>query len=437
MCAASSEQGSHSRGWRRPLKRPAFRVSSVGLACGVAIAGLLAWYVVVGVARPSFVGDEFHHVPAIRGLTEGDWGPARALPMPPTYHALAALLARVLGTELWAVRLFNVLLGVAAIGFMAAALRARYPDAGAWHLLRLAWNPLLLPFWVFAYTDLAALLGVIIALNSYVRRQYVAAAGGLLLACLFRQSSVVWVAFFIALGAVELWQRQPGEPVRWTFVRRAARVLWPYVLVLILGGGILVAWREIALPSNIENRVRPNIAQFYILALTAGLLWAPVWLAHLVEYWPQRFAAWLARPWICAALVAAVGVLGLVFQNPHGWNADPNYLRNWPLVAMSRSLAARFLLSTCIVVFIVVFSHATWHSAARRTLGLVWAFALLFLVPHYLVDPRYYIVPLVLVDFFTPYTPVQARRLAVWYLLLTLAVGVFIVSRPGGLIGIW
>jgi hypothetical protein len=204
----------------------------------------------------------------------------------------------------------------------------------------------------------------------------------------------------------------------------------------VVAGGFLAAWSGFSLSPKVENRFRPNVAQFYILALTAALLWAPAWLAHLAEFWPRRFAAWLARPWICAALVAATGVLGLVYYSPHQWNTDLNYLRNWPLVAMNNALAARFLLGILIVVFIVVLADATVHSAARRTLGLVWAFALLFLVPHYLVDPRYYVVPLVLVDFFTPHTPAQARRLTAWYLLLALAVGAFIAGRPGGLIGV-
>lgn len=413
------------------------------LALALMIVFLAAWYVVVVFTRPTWVGDEYHHVPAIRGIVTGDWTSARGLPMAPTYHVLVALLARVLGTELWALRLVNPLLGIATLVFMYTAIRARCPAAGAHTLLRFALNPLLLPLWVFVYTDVAALLGVVAALNFYVRGRHLSAAAALFVACLVRQSNVVWALLFAGLAVLDLW-RADGRPAAgwrtaWRNLRlhSAARVVWPYALAFVLGVVWLVLCARATLTYKLENRPQANIAQFYVLFLTAALLWAPLWLAHLARVWSRSFTAALERPWTCAAVIAAVGALELLFDNPHPWNLDRHYLRNWPLYAMTYSLAARYLLALCIVAFVVTYVHATWRSPARGTLAVVWIFSLLFLLPHFLVDPRYYIVPLVLLDFFTPYTPAQARHLSIWYLLLTLLVGVWIVVQPGDWSGVW
>jgi hypothetical protein len=134
--------------------------------------------------------------------------------------------------------------------------------------------------------------------------------------------------------------------------------------------------------------------------------------------------------------VTAIGVLELAFRNPHPWNLDLDYLRNWPLYWMTTHAVARYAAAIILVLFVPTLVQATWVSPARATLGLVWAFSVLFLLGHYLVDPRYYVVPFVLADFFTPLAAAPARRLTVWYLLLALAVGAFIVGQPGGWRGV-
>jgi hypothetical protein len=425
-------------------------------ALGGAILGLALWYAVVMLARPTLVADEVYHVPAIRALAHevpplrelarNDWGPLRNLQMLPAYHLLASLVTRVWGAELWVLRGFNALLAILALVLFHAAARAYHVDYGPHHLLRFAWNPLLLPLWVLVYTDLAALVGILVALNFHVRRRYVAAAVGLLLACLIRQSNVIWVLFFLVWGLGEWWRarriirQETGDagPAPACGFPSAAHVagLLPYLVLLLLAAGYTALSGGLAETLREENRPRANVAQFYIFALTAALLWAPVWLPQLVRLWPRRIEPALVRPWICAAVVTVIGVLDLAFRNPHPWNLDLDYLRNWPLYWMTTHAAARYAAATVLVLFVPTLVWATWVSPARETLGLLWAFSVLFLLGHYLVDPRYYVVPFVLADFFTPLAAAPARRLTVWYLLLALAVSAFIVGQPGGWHGV-
>jgi alpha-1,2-glucosyltransferase len=403
----------------------------------VALAGLPAWYGVLRWARPTLMGDEYHHAPAIQQLVHGDWTLANRLPMFPTYHWLVSWPARVLGADLLTLRALNVAVAVAAVLLFHAAAQAHHADYGPHDLLRFAWNPLLLPFWVLVYTDLAALAAILLALNFHLRRRPALAAVGLSLAFLIRQSNVVWTALFLALEATRDWDALPGSGVAARLLRRSTlRRVWPYLLVLV-ASVVVIAVRGPLRSEVDENALRPNIAQFYGLALTAALLWAPVWLPQATRWLRGRFTAALLRPRTCAALIAALGLLAVAFRNPHPWNQDPNYVRNWPLLAMANAPWTRPLFAACIVAAVVTLARHTAGSPARRVLGLIWAATAVFVLPHYLVDPRYYVVTIVLVDFYTPHTETTARRLTTWYLLLTLLMAAFITLQPRTLCGIW
>lgn len=403
------------------------------LAVTMALAGPAAWFGLLAIARPELVADEVYHVPAVRALAQGDWGPVGALPMPPTYHLLAALPVRVLGGELWVIRGFNALLsGLTLIVFGKAAVR--HDPHGATHrLLRLAWNPLLGPLWVLAYTDAAALFGVAFALAFYARKQHGWAAAGLLLACLVRQSNVLWPVLFAAWAVIEC--RDDRTAAARGRLRSLAATIGPYGLALVVAV-ICMAVTAFGQPPLVENRPRFNPAQFYLFGLTAALLAAPVWLPALAAPWRRWFGQAIRRPWICAAAIAAVGLLELTFGNPHPWNADPDYLRNWPLLAMTRHLSVRYLAAVVLVAFVPTAVYLAWRSPRRTGLAAVVGVSLVFLAGHYLVDPRYYIVPVVLLDFWSMPTRPQARRLTVWYVLLSAALAAFIGLRPGGYSGV-
>ena len=398
-----------------------------------AFAAPAAWFVLLTIARPGLVGDEVYHVPAIRALADGDWGPARILPMPPTYHLLAALCARLVGDELWILRAFNALLSGLTLAIFGWAAARHDPDGAAHRLWRLAWNPLVGPLWVLAYTDAAALLGLAFALAFFARRQHTWAAGGLLLAGLIRQSNILWLAAFAALTGVNpRGDRSAGPHGRLT---ELAKRLWPYALALAAAAVILTHAAPTG-PPLIENQPRFNPAQFYLFGLTGAVLIAPAWLPAAAALWRRWLERAFLRPWLCAAAIAAVGLLELAFSNPHPWNVDLNYLRNWPLLAMTKYVAARYLAAVLLVAFVPTVVTLAWTGPQRTALAVVAGAVLVFLAAHYLVDPRYYIVPVVLLDFWSTPAARRARRLTIWYVLLSAALAAFMALQPGGLHGV-
>jgi hypothetical protein len=124
------------------------------LAFALGTASLAGWWALATHVRPGFVGDEYHHVPAIRGLAEGDWSAARTLPMPATFHWIAARvlslsggrgprgvqpdgLYALIGPDMPLLRAINPALGVLALLLLAAERpRAGERDARPGRILR-------------------------------------------------------------------------------------------------------------------------------------------------------------------------------------------------------------------------------------------------------------------------------------------------------------
>jgi hypothetical protein len=83
-------------------------------------------------------------------------------------------------------------------------------------------------------------------------------------------------------------------------------------------------------------------------------------------------------------------------------------------------MATRFAGGLMMVFAAAVITGLTWKQPRAGMLALVWSFSLVFLSFHWLVEPRYYIIPFLLLGLFTELSAGQARRMTIWYGLLSL-----------------
>lgn len=224
-------------------------------------------------------------------------------------------------------------------------------------------------------------------------------------------------------------------------VREGMRRVWGHAVVLALAAAFFMYNRGPTLTMIEANRPRFNIAQLYLFAMFVMFLWAPIWLSRLRQD-VRAFCQWAAenRAKACAVVLAAVGavfVLAAVYDNPHPWNRNVNYLRNLPLIAMSESAGVRLAVACLIILIVPIMVRFTREQVDRRLLGVLWLLSLVFLLPHSLAEPRYYIVPVVFINLFTGYTAQQARRQTLWYLAVSLVIATFICVRGHGGGGVW
>ena len=115
-----------------------------------------------------------------------------------------------------------------------------------------------------------------------------------------------------------------------------------------------------------------------------------------------------------ALLAAAAGIAALVFDNSHPWNADPDYLRNQYLDFMVRSELLRTLGSALILIFAVGVVELIRRSNDRPRLLVFGGTCAAFIGIHWLIDPRYYVFPLTMINLLAALTGRQALTLIIW-----------------------
>lgn len=428
--------------------RTRFLTPALILACGVVVA----WCGVLIALKPDAIADERLHQPVIAGVAEGRWPPARALVMPPTYHALLGAASWLFGPSLAASRAMTALLAVATLLLIRATERRLWPgEPDGQRALLAALNPLLLTYFALVYTETAALLLLALACYFQARRSGWAAAAALTLACLVRQSHLVWFGL-LAVWALEQRIRPDGEGsassatdgrrANWFVRGRAWLIANQQALAPPLCGvlGVLMLYDLIG---GMErggsglNKPRPNVAQIHIFGLSMGLLLLPIWMAGLSRDGRRRLMPGLRRPLGIGACLLAVGILCQVFQSSHPFNNETDYLHNHVLRAMQRDGGVRALVCALLAPVALGLWLDWRRQPRRRLLAWVWLFSAAYLALHWPVDPRYYIPVVLLLLLLGRPTPRVRGWMHVCNAAGVLAMAAYVLARggPGG--GVW
>lgn len=426
-----------------PLAHPAegYELRFHRLCFAAAFLVTLLWgagYIGLGSAG---IVDEPGHLEAIRHFAEKRPGVPEALPMLPGYHFSVILLSPGQPT-LRSARL--VTLGFALLGLVAFAgawrqLHGGHPGGAT---LLLATLPIMQPFTAMAYTDVPAMAFIFAACWAQFSNQRALAAGLLALACLVRQTCLIWAAYLLAVDFLNCFfprnpDRRPPWPValgRWIEKGR-----W-LGLLLVTGTGLVLYAGRLTLGHAHGNQLDPNLATIHFAAVLMLLLGLPYWLKHGGAMLRDYRAARLTRPYLTPGLTAlglllAAG-LAATYRNPHVWNRDLFWpdppsayvlLRNWPLVWIDRLFLLRLASGLTIVGMLAGLAWLFARQRYARELWLLLPFGAGLLLTNGLVEPRYLIPPCALALLWLVPGP-GLRRQALWFGLLCLVQAPFVLT---------
>ena len=377
--------------------------------------------------------DEPWHVGLMHRFAANPFAWPETMPHPPGYHWL--VLAVTLGAPtLTAARLVTGTLACVALAAFAFAWRRVHgcvEGVGA-ATFSVAVLPILQPYTAMAYTDVPALAFLLCAWWAQVAERRCVAAVLLAAAVLIRQTAIVWGVFFILWEGLQAWRGGMRGSVLLSAVVRKS--WWLLLLQLAIGGVIVIAGRFTP-GSQPANALQPNIATLHFAAALIALLAAPLWVAGLRGAWADLCAG-PRRSWLFAAVaVSAAAVFGWSYTNGHIWNRDlwlpgTSYtlLRNWPLVTLERVPWLRLVSGLLIVMMTAATVRLVAAEQFRAELGAVLLMGALLLASNNLVEPRYFITPAVFVLFFLQPQAKRARRLCLWFALLSAAHAPFVMA---------
>jgi alpha-1,2-glucosyltransferase len=293
------------------------------------------------------------------------------------FHATATIVAYLTGqSQREDIRLFVLLISGATILVFWSIMRSLEPQASTVRTLQFVFFPLLFPFWFLIYTDVYALMFLLLAILALTRNRFHLAGTLMILSVAVRQSSIVWLAL---LGLWTLIVNR-AKPIR-QFVKLSASFGLGSALFLafvIVNGGVAVGDRS----SHPDMEFHTENVLFMLLCFS--LMFLPLILSKL----PQ--IARLHPAMLAGVLLSSVTLVLGTFRVDHGYNSPTNdyFLRNRLLEAMTSSPVAEVLASVAIALAVLTLCVIR----LRRPMHyLIYPFAAFSVIPSWLIEQRYYL----------------------------------------------
>ncbi len=347
------------------------------------------------------LGDEGYHLSEIHLLVHGQWTVAPNVVMLPGYHILLAAAAWAAGTTSLPF-LRAVTAGLSLLTIVALDVLTRTIDESADGLPTLEFTFLAIVFPLFAliYTDVAGLLFVLLCVTAALRERPGAATAFGLYAVVVRQTNIVWVMFAFALmwwkscpAIVAGWRRSAHSPTALrAAVIRALNVVWPVALMAGLSVGFIAVNGGVAIHRKAAYPFPSfHLGDIFFALMILPALFLPPWISALPRIWRllRTSRIWWGVLPACFALYMATFTASHPFNQP----ILSYFLRNRVLAYATSSAARKAACFLPIAWSLLVLAVTPLRRSSFR---LLYPFAALSLVPLWLIEQRYFIVPIAL-----------------------------------------
>lgn len=370
------------------------------------VAGLIAFTSVPVLA------DESYHVAQIGLFLGGKWELAENLTTIPGYHVILTGLAIVFGREdITALRVYSASLSIVAILVLLRLAALARDDRWALRVAQIVVLPILFPFLFLVYTDVTALLLVMLAFLLTQERHHWLGALAATSALAIRQSEIVWLVLAgISASVGGLWAPAHTDGVRLPKAELAKRSAGYALGALAFAG--FVAWnRGVAL----GDRAMHPFPGLYLGNVYFALFLSFVLLLPLHVAQARPIARRIRQPSVALAILVLGGIFAATFHVDHPYNQASMswWLHNTVLAWLASSLWTRAAMFAAIAIAILSLSVTPLQSGAQR---LLMPFALLSLVPEWQIEPRYAIMPFALFLLFRVQRSLRFEWLLISYL---------------------
>lgn len=399
----------------------------------------------------TFFGDEGFHFTQIDKFLRGDYSMDGSITTLPGYHGVQALVAWIMGEHtLGFYRLVNLLLSIASVILLFGITRSVDPTTARAKTVQYAFLPILFPFFFLLYTDVLSLFLGVAACSAYNRRAFAWALLIAGLSILIRQNNIVWFLFFAISFALESgFLRSVGSTCsrRCTFSFPAfadaegrgksdssahsslsrlhiilslgicAVVFALFGVFVVRNGGIAIG------DAGAHPFPQMHLGNIYFLLFLAGILFLPLHLSHL-----HRIGRFLLKHPLAAPISIGFFVFGmLTFANTHNYNQDIHsvFLRNRVLeyFTLTPLLMTAFFIPTTLAFLSLLVTKLE-----KPYQYLLYPFGVLYLLPSWLIEQRYYLIPFVFFLLFRKSEHGAIEWLQAFYSILFSAILFWIVA---------
>ena len=303
----------------------------------------------------------------------------------PGYHALIATVMLMFHkTGIYSARFATTWISFASVILFYLLTWKMYGSPSVVKTLQFLFFPLFFPFFPLVYTDVLAMMLVLLAFYCILWRQYTLSGLVALLSILVRTNNITWFAFLFVFIFIE------NHGLNWRDYPKSLKQTWVYLvgfglfaIFFYLNGGIALTDKGMQpLSGLLSGNTIYLLFIFAFLFLPLNLANIPR-MVRLFEYWR----------WVLPIGLATFIVYLLTFQSTHPYNQTKldYFFRNRLLLTVTHDLALKS------AFFIpVVWSMLSIAVTRLRQKNYYWLypFTVLSLLPIWLIEPRYCFVPL-------------------------------------------
>ena len=292
------------------------------------------------------------------------------------FHASAMIFARLTGVATKEnIRLFVLLISGATMLLFRSLVRSFEPRASTMRTLQFVFFPLLFPFWFLIYTDVYALMWLLLALLALTRDRVHLTGILMIVSVLVRQTYIVWLAMLGLWTAIV----NSAAPLRQIVTRGTSFGIGAglFLLFVIVNGGIAVGDRG----SNPDFAFHTENLLFMLLCFFAMFL--PLILSTLPQIVRLPPALLLGVP--LSSVVLYFGTFRVDHPNNIGLN---HYVRNALLETMTASTGAGVVISVAMALAVLSLCVIRLRQPVQY---LIYPFAALSVMPSWLIEQRYYL----------------------------------------------
>ena len=302
----------------------------------------------------------------------------------PGYHALIAVVMLIFHRAgIYSARFVTTWISFASVVLFCLLTWKIYGRPSVVKTLQYLFFPLFFPFFPLVYTDVLAMLLVLLAFYCILWKQYTLSGLVALLSLLVRTNNIAWFAFLFVFIFVE------NHGLNWREYPKSLKQTWFYLvgfvlfaIFLYLNGGIALTYKSM---QPLAGLYTGNT--IYLLFLFA-FLFLPLNIANISKM-IRLFKHWR---WVLPIGFMVFVVYLLTFQSTHPFNQTQldYFFRNQLLLTVTHDLGLKS------AFFIpVAWSLLSIAVTKLRQKNFYWLypFTVLSLLPIWLIEPRYCFVP--------------------------------------------
>ena len=354
--------------------------------------------------------DETDHYPQIKRFINRDFTLDPELTTIPGYHLILALFASLLSlSSTSSIRFLSLLFSMFSVLTFFLFAKRIHPDSSLIKTLHYCFFPILFPFFFLIYTDVFSLLLILLSSYTLLRRRYYLAGTIGTLSILVRQNNVVWVVFLCMFNYLE----EYGYRLNIETLKRWMKHCSFFLIGLVMFGIFLILNRGIAIGAGMMHpSFSFHLGNIYFMLFLFFFLFLPLNISNL-----PKISLLLKRNWrIAIGVVCAFFIYMFTFVIDHPFNLQwaDYFLRNRVLLFFSSTtlLKVLFFLPIAYSVLSIIVTKL-WH----KPFYLIYPFTFLYLIPSWLIEQRYYLIPFTLFILFR-----EERSKLVEYLSLVMYV---------------